>query len=371
MGSSRVVHVGPSLSARGGIAGMINALLGSDLAKCYQLETVSTVSGHRGPIRFAAFPVALARLFWIFLRRRPAAVHVHTASWGSFPRKRMVVALARALGVPVILQIHGGGFLDYIAERRSRERVVRRTIERCSAIIVLSETMRQPLAAIASEGSVWVIPNAVDVPPAPTHGMDSCRVVFAGRPVAEKGVRELLDASRALVTRIPSFVLVIAGDDVRHRLAEEIHGSPLETRVEMRGWLDHEELDRVYSESSVFVLPSHVEAMPVSLLEAMSHGLACVVTPVGAIPQVISDGTNGVVVPVDDAAALEDALGRLLENEGLRRLLGTQARATVEEHYSMARAVSQIRRVYAACGVDPLPGTACDEEPPVPEGNGR
>ncbi len=332
---------------------MIAALLESNLADDYQLEAVGTSRGDRGVARFLAFPIALARLAWIFVRHRPAGVHVHTASWNSFPRKRVVVALAHSLRIPIVLQIHGGGFLDYIGERRGRERAVRRVLEASSAVIVLSDDMRQPLVAIAPGCSVWIVPNAVEIPPTSTRGLDSGRVVYAGRLVAEKGIPELLDASRAIAARTPSFTLVLAGDDVGQQLAEEIRGSLLETRVELRGWLDHAELDLLYAESSVFVLPSHVEAMPVALLEAMSHGLACVVTPVGAIPRIVSNGVNGVVVPVLDESALEDAMARVLSDHQLRQRLGDAARATIVESYSMTAAVRQLREVYTACGIRP------------------
>jgi glycosyltransferase involved in cell wall biosynthesis len=346
MGSSRVVHVGPSVSAHGGIARMIAALLNSDLADHYQLEAVATSWGGRGVARLVAFPAALVRLVWIFIRNRPAGVHVHTASWNSFPRKRIVVSLAHSLRIPVILQVHGGGFLEYIGERQGRQRAVRRVLEKSSAVIVLSEALREPLLAIAPGCSIWVVPNAVEIPSAPTHGMDSARVVYAGRLVADKGIPELLDASRAIAARTPSFTLVMAGDDVGQRLAEKIRGSILETHVDLCGWLDPEALDRIYAQSSIFVLPSHMEAMPVALLEAMSHGLACVVTPVGAIPQIVSDGVNGVVVPVLDASALECAIARLLEDHCLRQCLGEAARATIVERYSMAAAVSKLRAIY-------------------------
>jgi glycosyltransferase involved in cell wall biosynthesis len=332
---------------------MIAALLNSDLAKHYELEAVSTSAGRGGVSRCTAFPAALARLLWVFALRRPAAVHVHTASWNSFPRKRIVVALARSFRIPVILQVHGGGFLEYIRERPGRALAVRRALETSCRVIVLSEALRAPLEAMSVGAKVQVIPNAVEVPSLPTRGMDSARVVFAGRPVADKGIPELLRASRGIAARIPSFRLVIAGDDMGGALAREVRDLGLETSVELCGWLSHDALDRVYAGSSVFVLPSHVEAMPVALLEAMSHGLACVVTPVGAVPQIIADGENGVVVPVGDAHALESSIERLLADPHLRRRLGSSARETIQERYSMLTMISQIREVYAACGIGP------------------
>jgi glycosyltransferase involved in cell wall biosynthesis len=333
---------------------MIAALLGSRLAEYYELEAVSTSTGRRGVRRYTAFPFAIVHLLWIFTFRTPAGVHVHTASWNSFPRKRVVVAVARAFRIPVILQVHGGGFLEYIGEGPTRACAVRRTLARCSAVIILTEAMREPLEAMTPGGKVWVVPNAVELPSLPTHGMDGGRVVFAGRPVEEKGIPELLQASRTIAPRVPSFRLVIAGDDVDGALADEVQNAGLEASVELRGWLDHEALDRLYAESSVFVLPSQVEAMPVALLEAMSHGLACVVTPVGAIPQVVADGMNGLVIPVGDVGALEGALMRLLSEPRLRQRLGNAARATIEERYSMISVALQIREVYTACGITPL-----------------
>lgn len=350
--ADHVVHIGPSVSARGGIAGVIRNLLSSQLGEQYELTALSTVSQHKGLIRFAAFPVAVARLVWMFAISRPAAVHVHTASWGSFPRKRIVIALASRFAIPVILHIHGGGFAHYLHGRPSRVRAIRRALQRCCVVIVLSESMKAHLVGLAPEVDIRVIPNAVAIPATPAHGINGKRLLFVGRPVAEKGVAELLDAMGYLVSRFPDATLDIAGEDAYGALELQTRDLGLAANVRFRGWLDSRALHAAYDESSIFVLPSHVEAMPVSLLEAMSHGLACVVTPVGAMPDIIADSVNGIIVPVNDSPALASAIEMLLRDENQRRRLGEQARTTVAARYSLDRVIDLIGDVYHACGIE-------------------
>jgi len=326
-------------------------LIGSELSQRYRIISVGTVSGRPGPLRHAAFPLALVRLGLLAIVNRPAGFHVHTASWGSFPRKRIVIALAHLAAIPVILHIHGGGFLQYMTETPRRSRAVRKTLERCAGVIVVSRALREPLVAAVPGVPVWVVPNAVEIPPGSTSGIDSDTAVFAGRLVSEKGLAELLSATRRVVDRVPSFRLTIAGCDEGGRLADQLMRSGLQHHVDLPGWLDRRSLEGLYARSALFLLPSHVEAMPLSLLEGMSHGLACVATPVGAIPSVISDGKNGVLVPPRDSAALASAIELLLLDGELRKRLGRQARETIARHYSVTVAAAQVEEVYAACGL--------------------
>jgi glycosyltransferase involved in cell wall biosynthesis len=326
-------------------------LLDSPLAEEYELTSVSTVSQHTGSVRLMAFPLAIARLTWMFIISKPAAVHVHTASWGSFPRKRLVVGLAHLFGVPVILHIHGGAFARYLQQRSSREQAVRRTLQRCCVVIALSEQLKERLLALVPDADIRVIPNSVDIPVSPAHNTSSAHMIFVGRPVSEKGIYELLDAMSGIVEQYPAATLEIAGNDEGGGLASRLRDLALEGNVRMCGWLGSAALHEAYSRSSIFVLPSHIEAMPVSLLEAMSYGLACVATPVGAVPDIITDGDNGIIIPVNDSRALTAALKTLLADEQLRFDLGEHARATIIAHYSLARTADLIGGVYAVCGV--------------------
>ncbi|MGH3627544.1 MAG: glycosyltransferase, partial [Sciscionella sp.] len=80
----------------------------------------------------------------------------------------------------------------------------------------------------------------------------------------------------------------------------------------------------------VLLLPSRDEGLPTAILEAMAFGLVPVVSPVGSIPEVITDGVNGLLVPVGDHAALGAAVRKLIEDPALLTALGVAARATAE-----------------------------------------
>src|SRR5690606_20382816 len=103
----------------------------------------------------------------------------------------------------------------------------------------------------------------------------------------------------------------IAGDgevDTYRRRAEALG---LGSRVTFPGWVDGEQVAALLKESNILVLPSRVENLPLSLLEGMGYALCPVVTPVGAVEDVIRNGENGLLVPVGDAGALAAALARV------------------------------------------------------------
>ncbi|HEX7955831.1 MAG TPA: glycosyltransferase, partial [Pyrinomonadaceae bacterium] len=133
--------------------------------------------------------------------------------------------------------------------------------------------------------------------------------------------------------------LAVVGDgEWRGELEAQAAALGITPRVHFTGVV--EDPHPFYRAAGLFVLPSRVEGMSNALLEAMSHGLAPVVSD-GApgLTELVEDGVTGLVVPVDDPTALAEALGRLADDEGLRRRLGRAARARVEE-YDVPRALA-------------------------------
>jgi glycosyltransferase involved in cell wall biosynthesis len=95
----------------------------------------------------------------------------------------------------------------------------------------------------------------------------------------------------------------------------------------------------------VFALSSRFEGLPIALLEAMATGLACVVTRVGGIPEVVTDGRDGLLVEPGDPDALATALGKVLADDQLRADLGRRA-ADRSEDFQLSAAVRHIERVF-------------------------
>ncbi|HEX8374266.1 MAG TPA: glycosyltransferase, partial [Geminicoccaceae bacterium] len=91
----------------------------------------------------------------------------------------------------------------------------------------------------------------------------------------------------------------------------------------------------------------HNEGLPMAVLEALSHGIAVVATPVGAVPDAIVDGESGLLVPAGDAPALAAALARVIADPGLRRSLGDHARARFDARFSIPAHVDRLARIYA------------------------
>jgi glycosyltransferase involved in cell wall biosynthesis len=131
---------------------------------------------------------------------------------------------------------------------------------------------------------------------------------------------------------------VLAGNgdvEALRRLAAPLNAGTQEDpveRVRVLSWIDTDERDRLLAESDVFVLPSYLEGVPMSLLEAMAAGLPSVTTPVGGIPDVFTHGREGLMVSPGDRAQLTSALAQLIRDRELRLACGQRAQERVRSH---------------------------------------
>lgn len=359
----RILMVGTALDGRGGVAAVLSVLRASGL---FEREAVHYVSTHREGGMLAKLVHAGAGL-WATLRtcllRRPAIVHAHVSSGASFVRKSLVLLVARASGCKTIFHLHGGSFRQYALEHSGvlMRRWIRHTIERSSLVIALSDSWAAFLSGFAPKARVAVVPNAVPMPAAPATTTIATadagapgtpvaavpdRILFLGRIEPAKGTAELLDAVARLAPRFPQLRLVMGGsgdlDGLRRAAAER----GIDGRIDLPGWLDAAARDAELACASVFCLPSHAEGLPMAVLEAMAAGKAVVASKVGGLPELIRDGENGLLVPPRDAAALAQALARLLDDAGLRSRLGAAARGTVETQYSTQAVCGRLAAIY-------------------------
>ncbi|PTQ82031.1 glycosyl transferase family 1 [Nitrosospira multiformis] len=115
-------------------------------------------------------------------------------------------------------------------------------------------------------------------------------------------------------------------------LSEELGVSD---KILFAGWLGKAEKDHLLARAAIFVLPSYHEGVPMAILEAMSWGIPIVTTPVGGMPEVVTEGQEGLLVNSGDIVGLAHALARLLAAPSLRRAFGERGRHKIESRFSI------------------------------------
>ena len=265
---------------------------------------------------------------------RPDVLHVQCVSCNA----AYALAAKRATGLPLVVTLQGELTMDAtrLFQRAAwAKRVMRQSLERADAITACSgQTLAEAEAwfgrpfgergrvvynGIAAEDLAGTVEPFVHPRP---------YVLAIGRHVVQKGF-DLLLRGMAKLSADPAFDhdLVLAGDGAEHASLRSLAGElGLAGRVVFPGRVDHAMAMRLFAGCSFFVLPSRHEPFGIVNLEAMAAGKAVVATRVGGVPEIVTDGVNGVLVPGEDAASLAAAVGRMAGDAALRDRLGRAGR---------------------------------------------
>lgn len=211
--------------------------------------------------------------------------------------------------------------------------LVRHLARRARFTISLGGKLTGILHAIGSRG-VAVIPNAVEVPGAPSAGTPPpgpVRFLFVGRFAFNKGIDVLMKVAQRLAdTQVPA-LFQLAGDGP---LLQQYKATGLPANVELLGRVDDDLLFRLYAESDCFVLPTRFEGMPTVVLEAMARACPVVVSDVGATADQVVDGTTGLLLPPGDEEALYQGLLRFCRMDpAQRRAMGLAGHAWARKRF--------------------------------------
>ena len=348
--------IGTAPGTRGGVSALVEVYAAQGL---FQRWGVVYVSTHRDGTTARKLGVAAGAwldVLWRLVLGRVSLLHVHIASDMSFWRKAMFIVPARMLGVPYLLHVHGGDFLGFYNHRSlpTAQAFIRWIYRGAHRVIVLSEEWRGILASVEPASRIVVIPNPVEIPAWSARLMDPPpQVLFLGVLEERKGVHDLLRAWARVVARHPKARLVLAGTGSDRAVAELAATLGIAGSVAMPGWVGPDERARLLRASWAFALPSHLEAMPMAVLEAMAAGLPVVATNVGGIPTAVSHGVSGFLVEPRDPGALAQSLDALLANAGMRRSMGEAGRNRATEFFSAERIVPQLEALWLEAARSP------------------
>jgi len=321
---------------------------GAELTAFAEREGVSV---HAVPMRRAITPLedllAVWRLWALLRRLQPAIVHSHTPKGGLLGM--IAATLARA---PVrIYHVRG---LPFVTASGLRRRLLRWTEWTSCAlahrVLAVSHSMRAlaveeglcdpgkiavPLGGsgngVDAAGRFKPLPAAVRLATRARYGVPENALVvgFIGRLVRDKGFAELLAAWSALRERDPRLHLLLVGwlDDLEPDLRPLGAALEADPRIHFTGPVT--ETPTLYAAMDIVALPTYREGFPNVVLEAAAMGLPVVATSVPGCLDAVEDGVTGTLVPARDAAALERALRRYVEDPGLRARHGEAGRRRV------------------------------------------
>lgn len=275
---------------------------------------------------------------------RPAIAHLHTCSGATFCRSVLDTLAARQARLPVVLHVHGAAF-DEFHDRAGplRRALICAGLESADRVIALSQKWAKIIRRIAPAARVRTIENAVPVPARPPVRKSGaiCRFLFLAKMDVWKGVIDLLDACRLLAdVHAPAQVTLAgppgsAGDEGHIRAAIERRG--LSNVVEYIGPVAPRQRDEILAAHDVYLQPSHNEGMPMSILEALAAGMPIIATRVGAIPEMIDAGREGLVVPPRDPRSLANAMCALAEDHRRRGAMSEAAHHLASRRFSLGR----------------------------------
>lgn len=318
------------------------------------------------------FPVAAA--FAEAIRERGIR-HIH-AHWATYPTT-MAYIISRLLDIPYSFTAHA---YDATLIRAMMKEKVRRA----AFIVTCTHQNRQLLSALLPEATAKIMVSY--------HGVFLDRFAPAGKPVSQgrdklvivscgslyprKGFPDLLEACRLLRDKGVKFHCMIIGEGpLRPRLERSIRSHGLDGYVHMHGAVPHEEVARHYRTADLFVLPcvthylgwgelftnpvlllevglaipfrSIMDGIPNVLVEAMATGIPVISTWTSAIPELVRDEWNGLLVPPHDPVRLVQAIERLLLDPALRQFLGRNAVADARARFDRRKNIETLAVIFS------------------------
>jgi glycosyltransferase involved in cell wall biosynthesis len=238
----------------------------------------------------------------------------------------------------------------------------RMALKKFNALAAVSDAVAQRLLAFGvPPEKIKTIANGIDVTvferaqPLPLLKDEGSIVVgVVARLDLQKGFEYLLRAARELCKMFPGLKIVIAGEGPdRSAIEEMIEQYGLQSSVVLAG--QQSNMPAVYAAMDIFVLPSLNEGLPMTVLEAMAASKPVIATRVGAIPSVIRDGENGLLVAPKDSEGLRNAVASLLNDPERRRRLGDQAHTWVSQNYTSEAMALKYREMYEEVLGKPVP----------------
>lgn len=287
------------------------------------------------------FPLTVMQLLWLARQRRLDAVLIQ------YPLPAMFYfgILKRVFGGVLFITYQGNDAHDLSLWDPREQRLVRFLLEKADVVSGVSRTLLSKVESVLPGvhfRRVQLLPNGapLDVIEAVGEGepdleLPSDYLLTAGHMIHRKGIDIVIASLREAKQRGVCLQLVVAGDGPEgETLARQSREQGVSDQVRFLGNQTHEQVLRLMKSCLVFVLASRAEGMPLVIAEAMACGKAVIASNVDGVPEIVQDGTTGILVPPEDPGALASGLIRLCSDATLRETLAKRGKEWACREYN-------------------------------------
>lgn len=312
----------------------------------------------RGGGHIALSPIflgaAVGRILLEAARGRLAVVHLNLAERGSVYRKAVLLGATKLAGGQVLLHLHAAQIVQFHESTgRIGKRLLRWMFHSADHCVVLGEVWRRWVIDTfqVPPERVGIIYNGVPATMAPNRAAVAdgrFRLLFVGNLLERKGVKDLLRSFASPAIQARDIVLTMAGGgpvETYRAMAAELG---VADRVTFTGWVSQDEARALMVGSDALILPAYDEGLPLVILEALASRTPVICSPVGSIPEVLSDRQTALFVTPGDEAGIATAILTLQEQPALRRDLSEAGAALYERLFTMDAFARSVGRLYAA-----------------------
>lgn len=343
--NKKVIIVGPSTLMNGGVSSVISELTAGFKKLKVDYEVISTTINKNFFYKLIYFLIAVYRVICFKFNGLENIFHLHLSSRTSTRRKVLIILLIRLLKMKYFIHLHGAEYVNYFynEEHTFIKKLIKYSFNNAEKVIVLSNSWKCWVDDTFNNCNSVVVHNGVTSMYRDRKSKRAKSILYLGEVCERKGFGDLLVAFEGVRKNSPDAVLnVVGGGDIDYYTKSDSYSFE---NVNFCGWKCKDEIATYYNNNQIYCLPSYNEGLPMTILEAMSAGMVIISTPVGGIPEAISDKQTGLLINPGDISGLEAAITDIFEDERLSTLLSDNSISKYQSNFSNESMTNNIIKV--------------------------
>ena len=334
----KVLIVATSRKTRGGITSVIKAHETGEQWKKFHCKWIETHRDGNNIRKLWYLGTAIMQYFCLL-------PFYDIATTQSAKRKQLFFYPAKWMKKKIILHFHPSN--EKFLFEPYNQALYRKLFSQADLVLVLSEQWKRWIKeALGLTKHIEILYNPCPI----VNRRDDIReksILFAGTIIPRKGYETLLRGFALIASKYPEWRITFAGNgeiENAQRIAKELK---IEKQVEFLGWVSGNKKEQAFQKASIYCLASDGEGFPMGVLDAWAYGIPSVVTPVGGIPDIVTNGENGLVFKVNNETELAKQLEKIITNNNLYKKLADASLHLAYTTFNISTINKRLERIYS------------------------